>query len=241
MPDAIFADPRLAQFYDIFEDPRTDLTPYLAIAKDVHATTVVDIGCGTGAFALLASDEGLQVTGVDPAGASLEMARAKPGADHITWHLGNATTMPAMRADLAVMTGNVAQVFVTDDSWTATLAAIHASLVPGGHLVYETRRLSDRAWERWAHTSAPTVRDIDGVGEVSQRTIVDHVDLPLVTFRHEYDFPTGERIVSTSTLRFRSDKENRAALTRAGFFIDDVREAPDRPGREDVYVTSTPT
>ncbi|WP_243762759.1 class I SAM-dependent methyltransferase [Allobranchiibius sp. CTAmp26] len=74
MPDAIFADPRLARLYDAFEHPRTDLVPYLAIARELHATTVVDIGCGTGAFALLASDDGLQATGVDPASASLDVA-----------------------------------------------------------------------------------------------------------------------------------------------------------------------
>ncbi|WP_243762760.1 hypothetical protein [Allobranchiibius sp. CTAmp26] len=145
-----------------------------------------------------------------------------------------------MRADLVVMTGNVAQVFVTDDSWNATLAAVHASLVPGGHFVYETRQLGDRAWERWANSSAPAVRYVDGVGDVVRSTVVDHVDLPFVTFRHVYDFPIGERVVSTSTLRFRNDQEYRAALQRAGFSIDDVREAPDRPGRENVYVTSTP-
>ena len=240
MPDEIFADPRLASFYDTFEGPRTDLPHYLTIAKELRAATVVDIGCGTGTFALLAAKEGLRVTGVDPAAASLEVARAKPGADHIDWHLGDATTVPATRADLAVMTGNVAQAFVTDDSWDATLTAIHAALVPGGHFVYETRRLGDRAWERWARNTAPTVRHIDGIGDIAQRTIVDNVDLPFVTFRYVYDFPDGEQITSTSTLRFRSDQENRAALQRAAFSATDVRQAPDRPGRENVYVAQRP-
>ena len=51
VPDEIFADPRLARFYDTFEGPRTDLPHYLTIARELLATTVVDIGCGTGAFA----------------------------------------------------------------------------------------------------------------------------------------------------------------------------------------------
>ncbi len=180
------------------------------------------------------------MTGVDPAAASLDVARAKPGANDIDWHLGDATTLPALRVDLAVMTGNVAQVFLTDDSWNATLAAVQTSLVPGGHFVYETRQLSDRAWERWARDTAATVRAIDGIGDVTQRTIVEDIKLPLVMFRHEYDFPSGERIISTSTLRFRSDQENRAELEHAGFSVIDVRDAPDRPGRENVYIASTP-
>ncbi|MDQ2849987.1 MAG: class I SAM-dependent methyltransferase [Actinomycetota bacterium] len=240
MPDAIFADPRLTPLYDAFESTRGDLTNYLHIARELRATSVVDVGCGTGAFALLAANEGLHVTGVDPAAASLDVARAKPGAEQIDWHLGDATTLPAVCADLVVMTGNVAQVFLTDDSWSATLAAVHTCLVPGGHFVYETRQLSDRAWERWAADTAATVRTIDGIGDVTQRTIVEDIELPLITFRHEYDFPSGDRIISTSTLRFRSDQENRTALQRAGFYVSDVREAPDRPGRENVYIASTP-
>ncbi len=240
VPDAVFADPRLTPLYDTFEDPRSDLTHYLQIARELYASSVVDIGCGTGAFALLAVNEGLHVMGVDPAAASLDVARAKLGAERVDWHLGDATTLPAMRADLAVMTGNVAQVFLTNDSWNATLAAVHTCLVPGGHFVYETRQLSDRAWERWATDTAATVRTIDGIGDVTQRTIVEDIELPLVTFRHEYDFPSGERIISTSTLRFRSDQENRTALEHAGFFVSDVREAPDRLGRENVYIASTP-
>jgi hypothetical protein len=42
--------------------------------------------------------------------------------------------------DLAVMTGNVAQVFRTDDDWARTLQGIHAALRSQGHLVFESRR-----------------------------------------------------------------------------------------------------
>lgn len=236
MPDAIFADPCPIQLYDTFEGARGDLRHYLHIAGELGASNVVDIGCGTGAFSLLAANDGLGVTGLDPAAASLNVARAKPGAERVRWHLGDARSLPAMQADLAVMTGNVAQVFLTDQSWSATLAAVHTTLVAGGHLVYETRRGDDRAWERWARDTTATVRSVDGVGDVAQRTIVDNVDLPFVTFRHEYTFPGGRRMISTSTLRFRSGRENGAALEHAGFSLLEVRDAPDRPGREDVYI-----
>jgi len=42
---------------------------------------VLDIGCGTGTFACLLGARGIEVVVVDPAGASLDVARAKPGAD----------------------------------------------------------------------------------------------------------------------------------------------------------------
>lgn len=37
---------------------------------------------------------------------------------------------------------------------------------------------------------------------------------------------------SQSTLRFRSPDEIEASLDAAGFTVGDVRDAPDRPGRE---------
>jgi len=38
------------------------------------------------------------------------------------------------------MTGNVVQVFLTDDEWMATLQGIRAALKPRDRLVFETRR-----------------------------------------------------------------------------------------------------
>ena len=60
------------------------------------------------------------------------------------------------------MTGNVAQVFVADADWCATLTAIHGSLRPRGHLVFETRRPEVRAWEAWVEeltTERPRLDD----------------------------------------------------------------------------------
>ncbi len=136
-------------------------------------------------------------------------------------HLGETTTLPAMHADLAMMTGNVAQVSSTDDSWNLTLAAIHSFLIPGGHVVYETRRLSDRDWERWARATTATVGPV-----------TDDLQLPLVTFRHGYTFPSGEQIMSTSTLRLRRDQENRSVVEHAGFSLSEVREPLTGPAEK---------
>ncbi len=65
-------------------------------------------------------------------------------------------------------------------------------------------------------------------------TSVEH---PLVSFRQTYDFADGTQIVSESTLRFRSQDEFDVLLDRAGFSVLDVRDAPDRPGREFVFIT----
>lgn len=235
MPDAIFDDPRLAPLYDTFDGDRSDLDLYRAVAREVGARRVLDVGCGTGTLALLLADDGLEVTGVDPAAASLDVARGKPGADRVTWLHGDATTLPPLTVDLATMTGNVAQVFLEDADWSATLRGIRDALAPGGHLVLETRRPEARAWEDWA-ADAGDVRDVPGVGRVEEAFEVTGVALPLVSFRSVFRFPDGAEVASSSTLRFRSLDEVRASLTDAGLDVVDVRDAPDRPGKEHVVL-----
>jgi SAM-dependent methyltransferase len=234
MPDALFAHPRLAPIYDVLGGERDDLPAYQAIADELGAVHVLDIGCGTGTLAVLLAAAGRAVTGVDPAAASIEVARAKDPAGRVTWIHGDATDLPPLGTDLAVMTGNVAQVFLTDDDWRRTLLGIHTALRPGGHLVFETRRPQARAWEEWAEEK-PTTIDVPGAGAVERRLEVIEVRLPFVSFRYTYRFlADGAVVTSDSTLRFRDRDEVEASL--AGYQVRDVRQAPDRPGREYVFV-----
>jgi hypothetical protein len=138
-----------------------------------------------------------------------------------------------LAADLAVMAGNVAQVFVSDDDWAGTLEAIHGSLRPEGWLVFETRRPEVRDWEQW--DVEPTPVDVPEVGQVVVSRTVTDVDLPLVTFEAKV-VVGGEAVTSTSTLRFRSRGEVERGLDRHGFDVVDVRDASDRPGKELVFL-----
>ena len=159
----IFAHPRLAAVYDAFDGHRDDLNSYLALADELSADTVLDVGCGTGSLAVLLAASGRTVVAVDPAEASLEIAKVKDWAAKVRWIHGDATALPPLNADLAVMTGNVAQVFLADDEWGQTLRGIGAALRPGGHLAFETRRPDYRAWQEWAADTGPGHLDVPGV------------------------------------------------------------------------------
>jgi SAM-dependent methyltransferase len=233
--DAIFEHPRLAAIYDELDPDRSDLDAYVAIADELGARRVLDLGCGTGTFALLLADRGLDVIGVDPARASLSVARAKPGAERVRWILGDARALPALTADLATMTGNVAQAIVDESDWDATLAGIHGALRPGSHLVFETRDPAFEGWREW-HDESHALAEIDGVGTVEHWGELTEVSLPLVTFRWTFVFPDGEVLISDSTLRFRERDEVESALIAHGYLVEDVRGAPDRPGREYVFL-----
>jgi uncharacterized protein (TIGR03083 family) len=230
-PDPAFADPRLAVLYDALDDDRSDLDAYVALAEELGARSVVDVGCGTGSLAVRLAERGLTVVGVDPAAASLDVARGKPGGDRVTWVHGDATALAGREAvaDLSVMTGNVAQVFVSDDDWHRTLEAVRGCLRPGGWFVLETRRPEARDWQTWE--VEPTEVGLPDGGSVVVSRTVTRVDLPLVTFESRTAVG-GEVVPSTSTLRFRGRREVEQDLAGHGFEVVDVREAPDRPGKE---------
>lgn len=237
MPDPIFDNARLAAIYDAFDGERDDLTAYVAIADELDAQLVVDLGCGTGSLAVRLATTGRHVLGVDPAAASLDIAGRKPGAGAVAWVHGDATAIAELQVDLVVMTGNVAQVFLTDDEWIETLESVRSALRPGGHLVFETRRPAARAWEDWATPPGPVFREILGVGTVEEQFELTNVSLPLVSFRRTYRFASdGAVLVSESTLRFRDRVEVENDLLSHGFSVTDVRDAPDRPRLEDVFV-----
>ncbi|MFE2408243.1 class I SAM-dependent methyltransferase [Kitasatospora sp. NPDC059408] len=241
MTDASFADPRLAAIYDPLDPDRTDLDAYVRIAKEFGARRVLDIGCGTGVFPLLLADQGVEVVGVEPAGASLDVARAKPGAERVRWIHGDATALPPLRVDLVTMTANVAQAIADPEAWRRTLRGAFKALRPGGHLVFETRDPARRAWEEWNRASSFGTTEVPGVGAVETWVELLGVDGPLVTFRWTYAFASdGQVLTSDSTLRFHERHEVERDLAELGYQLQEVRDAPDRPGRELVFLARRP-
>jgi SAM-dependent methyltransferase len=242
MPDEGYEHPRLVGLYDVFEGDRDDLVAYLDIVTTLGARQVLDLGCGTGTFALLLADRGVEVVGVDPAAGSLAVARAKSGADRVRWIHGDARSIPAdVRVDVVTMTGNAAQGIVDRADWDAMLSGAHSVLRPGGSLVFETRDPAYRAWGEWNRESSYGVTDIPAVGAVETWVDLTGVDGPLVSFRWTWVFASdGQTMTSDSILRFRERDEVEADLVAHGYVVDDVRDAPDRPGREFVFLARRP-
>ena len=63
--------------------------------------------------------------------------------------------------------------------------------------------------------------------------------LPFVSFRTTFVFVSdGAVLTSDSTLRFRERAEMVDSLQASGFTVEEVRDAPDRPGLEMVFVAA---
>jgi len=223
-----YVDPRLVELYD-GDNPRgADTDFYVRLAADLDALRILDLGCGTGVLTRELAVDGRQVIGVDPAPAMLAVARRQPGADQVQWVEGDSGALGTPEADLVLMTGNVAQVFLDDAEWAATLRAIHAALRPGGHLAFESRNPDNRAWERWNRDA--TYERIDSpFGPMECWLELVSVGNDRVRFEgHNVFAATGEVVVASSELRFRSRAELTDSLISAGFTVEQVYGDWDR-------------
>jgi len=227
---------RLAALYDSLDPGRSDLEVYADIVGELGARRLIDLGCGTGTFALMLAGRGIRVVAVDPDEDAVALARHKEGADAVEWIVGDASDLPPLAANLVTMTANVAQHFLTDAEWDAALSAIRDALLPGGHLVFESRRPEARAWDGWTPDRTRVAADIDDIGHVESWQEVLDVSHHLVSFRASNLFEDGTLIEVDTTLRFRTEQELRVSLAAAGFETLEVRDALDRPGREFVFI-----
>jgi 2-polyprenyl-3-methyl-5-hydroxy-6-metoxy-1,4-benzoquinol methylase len=197
-----FDHPSIAAAYDAENSWGRDDDFFLALAGETPGARLLDLGCGTGRLTLALAAAGHFVTGIDPAAAMLEAARAKEGAENVDWITGTAADAATDAFDLVLMTSHVAQVFVGDDEWRETLRHLARALVPGGGLAFDSRDPAARAWEHWT-----------GVTSVADGA---------VTFVSTSPLPEGGVLAVESTLRFRTEAELRDSLESAGFAVEAI-------------------
>ena len=222
--DRHYTDPRLVALYDRDNPRGGDTDFYIRLAADLDARTIIDLGCGTGLLTCEMAVNGKHrlVIGVDPSPAMLAYARTRPGADRVQWIEGDSNAIGTPNADLALMTGNVAQIFLADADWDATLRAIHAALRPGGTLAFESRNPDARAWEGWNREA--TYERIDSLhGPMECWLELVSVGDGRVCFEgHNVFAATGEDVVVSSELRFRTLAEITESLTQAKFVVGHI-------------------
>jgi SAM-dependent methyltransferase len=208
--------------YDELNAADHDYRFYAALADELDAQHVLDLGCGTGTLARFMASAGHQVVAIDPDEDMLRVARTKPGADLVEWRNGYSDTADPGWADLAVMSGHVAQLFVDDSSWAAVLGDLHRALTSGGTLAFESRNPAARGWERWTREGTlRTVATDEGSVEFWHET--ENVSLPEVTYAtYDRNLVTGTETCTRETLAFRDAQTIAESLKRAGYNVSSM-------------------
>jgi SAM-dependent methyltransferase len=228
--------------YDELNSADDDYRFYASLAQELGASRVLDLGCGTGVLARLLARNGHAVVGIDPDPDMLRVARDQAGADQVDWRLGYSDSADTGGADLAVMTGHVAQVFVEDSSWRTALTNLHRALAPAGVLAFETRNPAARGWEAW--TREATMRTVvadEGSVEFWHETA--EVNLPRIAYdTFTRNLSTGEETRTRNLLAFRDREALKASLRDTGFEvteeIGDWSRAPVTETSPEVVVTA---
>lgn len=98
--------------------------------------TVVDVGCGTGTFALALKERrpDVEVVGVDGDGEILALARAKSGTSRIEWREGLAQELPLPAESADVATTSLVLHHLLPEDKRKALVEMRRILKPGGRL-----------------------------------------------------------------------------------------------------------
>ncbi|MBC7235672.1 MAG: methyltransferase domain-containing protein [Chloroflexi bacterium] len=145
-----FQAEELARGYDAFyETPlgatvdRLEKRLIYRLARPRAGETALDVGTGTGHWAIDLARKGLKVTGVDTSEAMLAVARQKSAA--VAWQRGDAQALPFADYSFQLVLAVTTLEFVRDPQ--VALAEMARVTAPGGRMVVAVLNASSR----WAH------------------------------------------------------------------------------------------
>jgi len=239
MTDRLYDDPDLVQFYDVENvwDESNDFCRNLAAG----CRSILDLGCGTGLLAVALARDGVDVVGVDPAGAMLDVARSRDGGTRVRWIEADARSVRLDRCfDLIALTGHAFQVFLTPQDRAAVLRTIASHLVPTGRFVFDSRNPVAEEWREWTPERSRRVFQHPDLGEVTAWYDVTYdAETAIAAYETHYRVSTGGRAFSSrSRIAFPSRDELADAIGKAGLraenWLGDWSGSPWQPAAPEI-------
>ncbi|WP_375589796.1 class I SAM-dependent methyltransferase [Hoeflea alexandrii] len=219
MTEPQFHDPDLTRFYDPDNPWDTDKDYCLALASG--ASSVLDLGCGTGELATVLA-RSRRVAGVEPAAAMLAHARRRQGADKVHWVEADACTVRLGETfDLVVMTGHAFQCLLTEADQWALCATIAAHLAPGGTFIFDSRNPLVEEWRNWTPDKARWTLSVPDLGEFEAWNDVRFDPATqIAAYDTVYrDRKLGQSWQATSRILFSQQAQIAAAIASAGLQV----------------------
>jgi ubiquinone/menaquinone biosynthesis C-methylase UbiE len=184
---------------------------------------LLDVGCGTGRFAVLAAERlGARVWGIDPSPGMLEQARARPGAGAVGWRQAGAERLPFKTGWFDGVHTHLVLHLVDDRA--AALREFARVLAPGGTLVVVTFEL-DHFDRFFLNPYFPSIPVIDHarfpdpqrlLAELGDTGFADprrrRIEVPVTSAAADVVERVRGRYIST--LRIIGDEEYQAGLDR---------------------------
>jgi len=229
MPDTQFSDPKLVAIYNTINPINDYKDFYLHLSEKLSSKLILDIGAGTGLLTNELANKGFNVIGIEPSKEMLKVAAKNITSEKIKWVNGDALNLEKYEADLALMTGHVAQFYTDDQAWLNALKSIHSALKNGGYLAFESR---NPLVQPWPENEKPTLPDWPSnenrrkvtdpkEGEVEWWCKILEVNDNVMGYEVHYFFKeTLEELVSTNVLKFRTRDELSKSLEAAGFNVE---------------------
>lgn len=193
---------------------------FMALLKKLNVKKIADLGCGTGRLTKHFAKAGYHILAIDPNEEAIAYAKNKEYPGEVTWIVGDSSNLQANEFDAVIMTANVAQVFLTDESWQQVILDVYESLKPGGHFIFDTRNPAAKVWEEWEMDKTPDFATDQASGEsleiwTEYDGFVDDVYTFYETVKKVH---TGEIVIHEKMqLKFRTQEAIYESLQKAGF------------------------
>lgn len=106
----------IAYYYDRLHTWGKEDEYFMELLQLSKAKKIADLGCGTGRVTIELAKTGYEVTGIDPNEEAVHRAQSKEYAELVSWIIGDSKSLTINSYDAVIMTANVAQVFITEES-----------------------------------------------------------------------------------------------------------------------------
>ncbi len=134
---------KYAQYYDLLYqdkayDQEVDYIDSLIRKRHAAASSVLDLGCGSGRHARFLVERGYQVTGVDLSEQMLDVARSNPYGQDVSFHQGDVRSVRLhQRFDVVVSLFHVMSYVTTNDDLKAAFRTVVEHLNPCGLFIFD--------------------------------------------------------------------------------------------------------